>query len=213
MDYKKALATVSEMEGGEDMVKAITGEVSRKNSEAQGLRDSLKNIESTVGALSEKMNVSSEDPSQLLSAVDQNNVTFKALKVQLDDVTSRLDATEKEKQDALKSAAESSFTSKIKDAVLGAGVHPDMAEAFTGMTKSRYQKTDDGKIVNKDGIDLKDDLKSYLKDKPGFLVNPVVPGASVPSPSLEQVSKSTEAKVTTVKDKADRLLSRLKNRE
>lgn len=54
MTFAEAMAKLAEMEGGEELVKAIQAETNKKNKEAEGLRKRAKTAEEAVTALKEQ---------------------------------------------------------------------------------------------------------------------------------------------------------------
>ena len=196
MDYASALEAAKSLENGEDVVAAITSELSKKNTEAKSLRERLKTFDgvdpekhrSMLTALQDaELDVESdltEQISSLKSKIadgDMSNQKLSQLEKRLEKLQKSLDDEREEKTKVAQQAKRDKLASKLSPRFSESIQNAEIALDYH-LGKGTFSLSEDGAIVySANGEEFEgtadDVIKRYISDNPSQARNTQRPGS------------------------------------
>lgn len=182
---EEALAALETAENGAELVDAVKTELSKKNSEAKGLRDrvkaadvKLKKLEKLTSAF-ELDGVDDEELDEKINAIKTKQKTAKSPE-EVSRLEKRIKLLEEEATNAKVEARKSKVDSALSKVLHDAKVVESVFGGLKDVLSTRIRFKDDGSyFFDVDGEEktLEDGVKGYLAANPGFVKNEQAPGS------------------------------------
>lgn len=176
-DLEKLVTEMKKFGVSEDIIEKVTSHSKHLQSLSADAREEAENshvksegLQSKIDELSEKMENSAS------GGTSEEKLRLKKLENKLSDVLGKLEASEKERVDAKKSASESKLDSLVKDSLLEKGVSKKHLKSLSKLIKVEFSQDADGDFVSSDGKKIEDYVGEYLVGEDHLLDNKLPSG-------------------------------------
>lgn len=180
---EETLTFLESAENGSEFVEAVKAELSKKNSEAKGLRDRLKDADLKGKKLSTVLSAleleDSEDLEDKISEIRTKSKTAKSPE-EYTRLEKRLKALEQENADAKAESRKVKVEAKLSKLLHESNVIEGVFEGLKDVLATKVKHNDDGDIylsLNGEELPIEEGVKNYLSSNPGFVKNVQKPGS------------------------------------
>lgn len=177
--FEELVEIVRKLEGGAELADKLILAKTAVNKEAADSRIELKDVNEQLlkmGSVLEKLGAA--DPEKAVEKIDGSQLTIAKLQTELKDFGTKFEALETKLGE--KDVSEKSAILKQSITALVTDFGPKSKEALNDivtLTSGRYKQDDQGDYVTNDGKSMKDDLTSFIEDRPHLLESTIKPGA------------------------------------
>jgi len=187
MDLKDVYGWMEQQEGSEEIKAFLKEHISSLNNESATRRKDLDELKSQFSEFQKDVKetlttLTPKEQAQLDQGGDDIPLT-KKLANQVQELTQKMEASEKEKQEYSRKVLEGERIDAFKQELESRGVLPDVRNDLARTMASRYSKDEQGDWINQDGIVLSKDVETFLAGKDWLLQNPIREGGGAKPPA------------------------------